>query len=167
MNKGEEKETISLVFHTQPPTVACKMEVQSEYVCVARTFLHVLAPTCMPSRCLVTKISAPELSRKFIKSALLAGLQVVSIFNLRDNEWRSGPELEGEDITVDAEAVQLGKTFLVVGGGVGDPGSDTNTDSLYVFDPEDYRWVRKAGTLGEEKRGSIPIAVPDNIVDCE
>ncbi len=36
-------------------------------------FLLVLAPICMLSRCSLTKISASELSRKFIKSALLVG----------------------------------------------------------------------------------------------
>ena len=49
------------------------MGAQSEYVHVAHTFSHVLVPTCMLSRCLVTKISAPELSQKLIKSALLVG----------------------------------------------------------------------------------------------
>ncbi len=36
-------------------------------------FLHVLVSICMLSRRLLTKISASELSRKFIKSALLVG----------------------------------------------------------------------------------------------
>ncbi len=31
---------------TQPPTVACKVEAQSEYVHVAHTFLARFAPTC-------------------------------------------------------------------------------------------------------------------------
>ena len=35
---------------TQPPTVAWKMEAQSEHVHIACTSLHVLAPTCMLSR---------------------------------------------------------------------------------------------------------------------
>ena len=56
-------------------TVACKVEAQSEHAHVAPTFSHVWAPTCMLSRCLVTqkKDSASELSRKFIKGALLVG----------------------------------------------------------------------------------------------
>ncbi len=55
---------------TQPPTVACKMKPRSEYVHVACTFLARLAPTCVLSQGLLKKISASELSRKFIKSAL-------------------------------------------------------------------------------------------------
>ena len=45
------------------------------YVCTHCT-LHVFAhlvPICMLSRCLLNKISASELSRKFIKGALLVG----------------------------------------------------------------------------------------------
>ncbi len=49
------------------------MESQLEYVHVAYMILHVWHPICMLSRCLLTKISASELSRKFIKSALLVG----------------------------------------------------------------------------------------------
>ena len=40
---------------TQPPTVACKMEAQSEYVHIASTFLHVWRPICVLTRCLSTK----------------------------------------------------------------------------------------------------------------
>ncbi len=43
---------------------------------VADAFLHFWAPTCMLSLCLVTKTSASEPSRKFIKGALLVGVQV-------------------------------------------------------------------------------------------
>ncbi len=35
--------------------VVRNLEAQSEYVHIAYTFWHVLAPICMPSRCLVTK----------------------------------------------------------------------------------------------------------------
>ncbi len=58
---------------TQPPTVICKMEAQLENAHISYTFFARLAPSCMLSRCLFTKISASELSRKFIKSALLVG----------------------------------------------------------------------------------------------
>ncbi len=40
-----------------------------------------LAPICMLSRCLSTKISASELRRKFIKSALLVGLAAAAPAN--------------------------------------------------------------------------------------
>ncbi len=63
----------SWVGATQPPTVVRKMEAQSEDVRVAYTFFARLAPTCMPGWRLLTKISASELSRKFIKSAFLVG----------------------------------------------------------------------------------------------
>ncbi len=59
--------------HTQPPTAACKMETQSEHARIAYTFPHVLRRFCMLGRCLPTKISASELCRKFIRSALLVG----------------------------------------------------------------------------------------------
>ena len=58
---------------SQPPTVACKIEAQLEYIQAAYTLLHVLSPIGMLCRCLSNKISASELSRKFIKIALLAG----------------------------------------------------------------------------------------------
>ena len=60
-------------FSSQPPMVVCKMEAQSEHARVAYTFFARLEPTCMLGRCLLTKLSASELRRKFIKSALLVG----------------------------------------------------------------------------------------------
>ncbi len=54
-------------------TVACKMEAQLEYVHIACTFSHVWSRFVMLGRCLPRKISASELRRKFIKSALLVG----------------------------------------------------------------------------------------------
>ena len=50
------------------------MEAQSEHVHVAYTLLHVLATILYPQSVLIDKISASELSRKYIKSALLVGL---------------------------------------------------------------------------------------------
>ncbi len=62
---------------TQPPTVVCKMEAESEYVQhISCRFFARLAPICTLSRCLLTKFSASELRRKFIKSALLVGKAV-------------------------------------------------------------------------------------------
>ncbi len=58
---------------TQPPTVVCKVEAQLEYTRIACTFFACLALTCMLSQCLLNKISASELSRKFIRDALLVG----------------------------------------------------------------------------------------------
>ena len=49
------------------------MEAQLEYVRVAYMFFASLAQIRMLSRCFLTKISASELSRKLIKSALLVG----------------------------------------------------------------------------------------------
>ena len=40
---------------TQPPTVTCKMEAQSEYIHIAHTFLHVWHRFACVSRCLLTK----------------------------------------------------------------------------------------------------------------
>ncbi len=59
--------------HSQPATVACKIWARLEHARVACTFLHVYAPICMLSRCFRDKVSASELRRKFIKSALLVG----------------------------------------------------------------------------------------------
>ncbi len=50
-----------------------KKEAKLEHVRVAYTFLHIRVPTCTLSRSLPTKISASELTRKSIKSALLVG----------------------------------------------------------------------------------------------
>ncbi len=63
---------------SQPPTVACKMEAQSEYVHIACTFFARSAPICMLSPAqLLTKISASELSQQLIKSTLLVGFVLV------------------------------------------------------------------------------------------
>ena len=51
------------------------MEAQLEVVRIAPTFFAHLATNVMLSWCLFTKISASELSRKFIKSALSVGLE--------------------------------------------------------------------------------------------
>ena len=73
------------------------MEAQSEYVHVAHTFWHVLAPTCMLSRCLSTKISASELRRKFIKSALLVG-EAAGVPTYRElSQSSTVPQEERED----------------------------------------------------------------------
>ena len=58
---------------TQPLTVVCKVEARSEYVHVAHTLLHVLGADLCALSVLSNKISATELSREIIKSALLVG----------------------------------------------------------------------------------------------
>ena len=54
-------------------TLVCKIGAQSEYVHVAYTFYAHLAPDLYAQSVVSNKISASELSRKFIKSALLVG----------------------------------------------------------------------------------------------
>ncbi len=59
---------------SQPVTVVCKMEAQSEHLRVAHTpFFACLAPNLHAQSVLSNKISASELKRRFIKSALLVG----------------------------------------------------------------------------------------------
>ncbi len=69
----------------QPPTVACKTETQFEYVtrCI-HVFARLVADSFAQS-VLSNKISASELSRKFIKSALLVGY--VRVCGRRDSEF--------------------------------------------------------------------------------
>ncbi len=58
------------------PTVDGGVQNGSSVGICARCVQHVLAslaPTCMLSRCSLAKISASEVSRKFIKSVLLVG----------------------------------------------------------------------------------------------
>ncbi len=63
----------------QPPTVVCKMEAQLEYTqCIVHVFAR-LAPICNAQPVLINKISAVELSLKFIKSALLVGCLCVIV----------------------------------------------------------------------------------------
>ena len=59
---------------TQPATTACKVEAQSEYVQVAYTFCARLAPELRARSALGNEISASELRRKLVKSALLVGV---------------------------------------------------------------------------------------------
>ncbi len=77
IGKGLER---SEVMHsgTQPPTVARKMEAQSENVHVACTFLTRFGTDSYAQSVHINKISASELSRKFIKSALLVGEEVTA-----------------------------------------------------------------------------------------
>ncbi len=59
---------------TQPPLAACKMEAQSERVHVACTrFCTFGHRFCMLQSVLSNKISASDIRRKFIESALLVG----------------------------------------------------------------------------------------------
>ncbi len=55
---------------TQPPTVACKMEAQSEHVRVSHTFLPRFGGDSHAQSVLSNEISASGLKRKFIKGAL-------------------------------------------------------------------------------------------------
>ncbi len=63
---------------TQPATVVCKMWAQSEYTHVAHRFFARLAPICMLS-VLINNTCASELSRKFIKIALLVGKMMLVV----------------------------------------------------------------------------------------
>ncbi len=58
----------------QPATVACKMAAQSEYVHVACTFFCMFDADLHAQTVRSDKISASELSPKFIKSVLLVGV---------------------------------------------------------------------------------------------
>ncbi len=86
-----------------------KMEAQSEYVHVAYTFLHVLAPICYARSVLVNKISASELSRKSIKSALLVGER-----GGRERRYENVGDKTGKDPTKDCLAERVDKLALLV-----------------------------------------------------
>ncbi len=61
---------------TQPSTVVYKMEAQLEYILHCTHYIHVFCTfgtDLYAQSVLINKISASELSRKFIESALLAG----------------------------------------------------------------------------------------------
>ncbi len=66
-------ENVYCTSTTQPPTVASKMKAQLEHVtrCI-HVFAHLGADTYAQS-VLINKISASELSRKSVESALLVG----------------------------------------------------------------------------------------------
>ena len=75
----------SIQSRTQPAmVVVCKMEVQLKYTHIAYLFFARLAPICMLSRVPIIKISASELSRKFIKSALLVGDERMRLSSLSE-----------------------------------------------------------------------------------
>ena len=65
---------------TQPATVARKVEAQSEHVHVAYALLHVLAPILYARSVFSDKISASEPSRKVIKSPLLTGWVICTVW---------------------------------------------------------------------------------------
>ena len=58
---------------TQPPTVVCKMEAQLEYIHNAYTFFCTFGADLYAQSVFINKISALELSWKFIKGALMVG----------------------------------------------------------------------------------------------
>ncbi len=60
---------------TQPPTVVYKLKVQVEYTCIYTLHTHfcTFGADLYAQSVLINKISESELSRKFIKSALLVG----------------------------------------------------------------------------------------------
>ncbi len=69
-----------------------QMEAQLEYIPVhiANTFFARSAPICKLSWCLLTKISASELSKKFNKSALLVGcLPVLPVRITREKNYET------------------------------------------------------------------------------
>ncbi len=71
---GQEEEEVISGAHklTQPPMGVCKMEAQLEYVCTrCILILACLGADLHAQSVLSNKISASELKRKFIKSALL------------------------------------------------------------------------------------------------
>ncbi len=57
----------------QPPRVACKVGAQSEHAHVARTFFATFGADLHAPSVIGSEISASELRRKFIESALLVG----------------------------------------------------------------------------------------------
>ena len=68
-NAFQTSQVESPSFPSQPPTVVCKMEALLEYVRVAYTFFCTFGADVYAQSALINKISASELSRKFIKSA--------------------------------------------------------------------------------------------------
>ena len=80
LKKGERREISGLCEHvkncssTQPPTGRhAKWKLSRNTYTLHASFVTSRCRFGMLSRCLSTKISAPELSRKFIKGALLVG----------------------------------------------------------------------------------------------
>ena len=71
-----------------------KMEAQWEYVHVAYTLLHVLAPICYAQ--LVLRLSsASELSRKFVKSALLVGFSLLLLLP-KNSRWEANANSDSD-----------------------------------------------------------------------
>ncbi len=83
------------------------------------------------------------------------------IFNLRDEEWKTGPSVESFER---AGYAQIGDTFVVVGGQdfFGDA-----IDTIYKFDHINYEWILMSQRL-EVPRWGYPgvVAVPDDFVTC-
>ncbi len=65
--------TVTWWLGTQPPKVAGKMEAQLEVIHTAHTRFCTFGGDLYAQSALTNKISASELTRKFIKSALLVG----------------------------------------------------------------------------------------------
>ena len=63
---------LTCVF-AQPLMVVCNTKAQLEYVHVARTFFRTLGADFYAPSVLIDKISASELSQKFIEGSLLVG----------------------------------------------------------------------------------------------
>ncbi len=71
---SKEKKIAEFTVGTQPATVVCKIKAQLEYAHLACTFLPRFGADLYAQLVLINKISALELRRKCIKSALSVGL---------------------------------------------------------------------------------------------
>ncbi len=119
-----------------------------------------------------TELPRMTVDRKYMSCGLINnpenGIEVVivedgttEIFNLRDEEWKTGPTLESFDM---AGYAQIGNTFVVVGG-ENDAGVTIGT--IYKFDNINYDWILMSQQLKVPRHGYPGVvAVPDGFVTC-
>ncbi len=95
----------------QPPTVACKMEAQSEYVHIAYTLCARMAPICMLRRCLSTKF----LHRSSVGTLLrvLVGW-VCTYAMIKEGERERGENARVKHVKYMREREEEGDTFTVI-----------------------------------------------------
>ncbi len=96
---------------------------------------------------------------QFGKEVVVAGYGTSEIFNFDELAWRDGPELPHG---FGYESVQLMDTFLLVGG----LEDDSETNKIYIFDEDNYKFTLKSQTLWLSRRYAGAVVVPDELVNC-
>lgn len=84
-------------------------------------------------------------------------LSSVEMYSLKAEGWRDGPRLPVR--ARDMAAVQMGRTFVLTGGLV--------YDSIYMFDEENYSWIKRPEKLKKARDEHAAVLIPTKFKFCD